>query len=97
MMERLQIVPGWTYFHLKNGIRLDLMTHVKELEALGFEECLQSASTAEMYGVTVPFLSLTHLLRAKKAANRPKDQLDIDYLERNQRLEKDDKEEEEKH
>lgn len=91
MMERLQIVPGWTYFYLNNGIRLDLMTHVKGLEDFGFEACLREASTAEMFGVEVPFLNLNHLLQAKKAANRPKDQLDIDYLERVQRLESNNK------
>jgi predicted nucleotidyltransferase len=86
MMERLQIVPGWTYFHLNNGLRLDLMTHVKGLEEFGFEECLRNASSAEMFGVAVPFLNLNHLLQAKKAANRPKDKLDIDYLENMRRL-----------
>jgi predicted nucleotidyltransferase len=94
MMERLQIVPGWTYFHLNNGIRLDLITYVKGLEEFGFEECLQNASTAEMFGVEVPFLNLNHLLQAKKAANRPKDQLDIDYLERVQWLKSNDEAEE---
>jgi hypothetical protein len=81
MIERLQIVPGWTYFHLNNGIRLDLMINVKGLEDLGFDSCLEVASVAEIYDVKVPFLHLNHLLSAKKAANRPKDQLDITYLE----------------
>lgn len=26
----LQFVPGWTYFHLNNGIKLDIMTTVKD-------------------------------------------------------------------
>lgn len=86
MMERLQIVPGWTYFCLNNGLRLDLMTHVKGLEELGFDECLQYASVAEIYSVEVPFLNLDHLLLAKKAANRSKDQVDIEFIERLQKL-----------
>lgn len=87
MMERLQIVPGWTYFYLNNGVRLDLMVYLKGLEEYGFDECYQQASIAEIYGVEVPFLNLDHLLQAKKAANRPKDQLDIDYLEQIKNME----------
>lgn len=34
MMERTQIVPGWTLFNLNNGVRLDLMTSMKGLEGL---------------------------------------------------------------
>ena len=86
MMEQLQIVPGWTYFYLNNGLRLDLMINVKGLEEFGFDECLQQASVAEIHGIQVPVLNLNHLLLAKKAANRPKDQLDIDFIERVQKL-----------
>lgn len=86
MMETLQIVPGWTYFHLNNGIRLDLMTHLKGLEEYGFDKCLQQASIATIFDIDVPFLSLNDLLKAKRATNRPKDQLDIDYLEKVQKL-----------
>src|SRR5262245_29443239 len=31
MIERMQIVPGWTYFNLNNGFRLDLMVSMKGL------------------------------------------------------------------
>lgn len=88
MMERLQIVPGWTYFYLNNGVRLDLMVYLKGLEKYGFDECYQQASIAEIHGIEIPFLNLDHLLLAKKAANRPKDQLDISYLEELRNLER---------
>jgi hypothetical protein len=50
MMERLQIVPAWTYFNLNNGTRLDLMIDVKGLEESGFDECLEQASQADSWG-----------------------------------------------
>jgi hypothetical protein len=83
MMEDLQIIPGWTNFSLNNGVKLDLMTQVKGLEEdLPFEECLKAASIADINGIAVPFLHINHLISSKKAANRPKDQLDIQYLEK---------------
>lgn len=78
----MQFVPGWTYFHLNNGLRLDVMPSVKGLEEDSFVECLKAASLAVIYYTEVPFLHSNHLRAAKKAANRPKDQLDLIELER---------------
>jgi len=86
MMERLQLIPGWSPFSLNNGMRLDVMTYVKGLEGFSFDECLSLASIADIEGVQVPFLHINHLIAAKKAANRPKDQLDIIYLEKIKKL-----------
>jgi hypothetical protein len=86
MLERLQFVPGWTYFHLNNGLRLDVMTDIKGLEECTFDECLQLAATADIEGVKIPFLHINHLIASKKAANRPKDQLDVIQLERIKKL-----------
>lgn len=86
MMKRMQFVPGWTNFNLNNGLRLDVMTDVKGLEGFSFDECLSLASIADIEGVQVPFLHINHLIAAKKAANRPKDQLDIIYLEKIKKL-----------
>jgi hypothetical protein len=82
MMEKMQIVPGWTPFNLNNGIRLDLMTNMKGLEGFSFEDCHKQASIATIDDVEVPFLHINHLLANKKAVNRPKDQLDVIYLEK---------------
>ena len=82
MMERMQIVPGWTPFNLNNGLRLDLMTEMKGLEKFSFDECLKQASIAEIDDVKVPFLHINHLIVNKKAVNRPRDQVDVIYLER---------------
>ena len=82
MLETLQIIPGWTNFSLNNGFRLDLMIDVKGLEGFGFDECLKKASIAEINTIKVPFLHINHLIESKKAANRPKDQVDLIYLEK---------------
>ena len=81
-METMQIVPGWTPFNLNNGAQLDLMINMKGLEGLSFEECLTKASIANIDDIRVPFLHINHLIINKKAVNRPKDQLDVIYLEK---------------
>ncbi len=82
-LERMQFVPGWTYFHLNNGIRIDLMDKMKSLNReLTFADCYQQASVAEINGIKIPFLNINHLLDNKKAVNRPKDKLDVVYLEK---------------
>lgn len=43
---------------------------------------LAMANIAELEGVKVPFLHVNQLIANKKAVNRPKDQVDVLYLER---------------
>jgi hypothetical protein len=81
-LERIQFIPGWTELRLRSGFRLDLMTRVKGLENLSFDECYNMAVVAEIEGVTVRFLHYNHLIESKKAANRLKDQLDVQELEK---------------
>jgi hypothetical protein len=79
-IKTLQFVPGWTYFHLDNGIRLDVMTDVKGLEHHSFDYYLRAASIATIYGTEVPFLHINHLIDSKEAADRPKDKIDVAEL-----------------
>lgn len=81
-LKTMQFIPGWTYFHLNNGIRLDIMTTVKGLEGYTFIQCLEVASEATILDVTVPFLQLNQLIEAKIASNRPKDQIDVLALQK---------------
>lgn len=73
---------GFTTFNLNNGIILDIMTSLKGMEEHTFDECLEYASVAEIDGIRIPFLHINHLIEAKKAANRPKDQVDVLALEK---------------
>lgn len=81
IIARMQFVPGWSIMHMQNGFPLDLMTSVKGLEDLSFDECYTLASIAEVEDVKVKFLHFNHLIQSKKAANRLKDQIDIMALE----------------
>jgi predicted nucleotidyltransferase len=82
MLDTLEFVPGWTNFTLNNGLVLDVMAGVKGLEDFGFDQCLEMATIADIDGVIIPFLHINHLIASKKAANRPKDQVDLIYLEK---------------
>jgi hypothetical protein len=82
MLETMQFVPGWTDFHLMNGLRLDILVAMKGLEGYSFDECLSMASVADIDGVQIPFLHINQLIANKKAVNRPKDQQDVIELEK---------------
>ena len=82
----IQFIPGWTDFYLDNGVRLDVMTSVKGLEHYTFDEAYKVASIADIMDVSVPFLHINQLLEAKRATNRPKDQVDIVALEKIKKL-----------
>ena len=74
------------HFNLNNGIKIDLMVSVKGLENLSFKEYKLLASIADLGAVKIPFLHINHLIDSKKATNRPKDQIDVIYLEKIKQL-----------
>lgn len=78
----MEFVPGWTRFYIADGLVLDIMTSMKGLEDLSFDECYKMANKANLEGIIVPFLHVNHLLANKKAVARPKDQLDVPELEK---------------
>ena len=77
-----QFIPGWTDVTLNFNLRLDIMTSVKGLESSTFEQLLEKAYITEIMDIPVYFLDYENLIKAKKAANRPKDILDIEELEK---------------
>lgn len=81
-INTIQFIPGWTDITLNFNLRLDIMTSVKGLENSTFDELLQKAYIVEISGTPVYFLDYDNLIKAKKAANRPKDILDIEELEK---------------
>ena len=80
-IEQYEFVPGWIMLNLSNGYALEVSTSMKGLEYMSFQECYDLASTAEIEGIFVKFLHFNYLIESKKAANRPKDQIDILALE----------------
>lgn len=89
MIEYMQFIPGWTEFHLNNGLRLDILVDMKGLEGYTFDECLQMASIADIEDVKIPFLHISQLIENKKVVNRPKDQIDVSALEQIRKLRED--------
>jgi hypothetical protein len=79
---RMQFIPGWTQMSLPNGFPLDIMTNLKGLEHLSFDECLKLAVWAEIKEIKVPFLHFNQLMAAKEAADRPRDRIDLEELRR---------------
>jgi hypothetical protein len=78
----MDFIPDCTNFQLNFGFKLDVLTSVKGLESIGFDECKRYAVIAEIETIPVPFLHINHLITCKKAAGRTKDLLDIDELEK---------------
>ncbi len=81
-LNTMQFIPGWTDITLNFNLRLDIMTSVKGLENNTFEQLLEKAYITEISDIPVYFLDYENLIIAKKAANRPKDLLDIEELEK---------------
>ncbi|WP_026710804.1 hypothetical protein [Flavobacterium filum] len=79
-IETMVFIPGWTDFSLNFGLRLDIMTAIKGLEDKSFQELYDEATIVLLGGVEVKFIDYDSLILAKKASNRPKDQLDIEEL-----------------
>lgn len=86
-LETMVFVPGWTNFYISFGIELDIMTSMKGLENQSFEECLQKAKLADLEGIKVPFLHINDLLANKRAVARSRDLIDVEELEKIQKLE----------
>ena len=81
-INTMQFIPGWTDFTLDINFRLDIMTSVKGLENMPFATLLEKANIIDIDEVPVFFIDYDNLIISKKAANRLKDQLDIEELEK---------------
>jgi len=81
----MDFIAGWTSFYAA-GIVLDIMTEMKGLEHLSFSSCYEDALITEIGDVQIRSLHLNHLILNKKVVDRPKDKLDVIYLEKLKRL-----------
>lgn len=88
-IETMEFIPGWTDFTLFFGLRLDVMTSIKGLENTPFQELLDKATKVIMGNVAVNFIDYGNLVKAKKASNRLKDQLDLEELNKINKPDKD--------
>ncbi len=59
-------------------LRIDIMTGISGVE---FSAAWEARTTTVLDGITVPVLSRAHVVANKRAAGRPKDRLDLRWLE----------------
>lgn len=81
-IERMEFIPGWSSINLPSGFELDVMTSLKGFEQARFDECFEESNEAIIENVPIRFFHINQLIESKKAANRLKDQLDIEELEK---------------
>ena len=90
---RLRDIPDdlpffWDQRTLHRGLNFTLKTDLGDIDLLGevagigdFEQVLASSIWVELFGVECAVLSLEALIKAKRAADRPKDHLILPELE----------------
>lgn len=87
-LQNIDFIAGWSSINLPSGFELDIMTKLKGFEQEKFDECYQTSNEAIIENISVRFFHINQLIESKKAANRLKDQLDIEELEKIKRQNK---------
>ena len=77
LSERDFTVPGFFYQMGRPPIRVDVLMDVPGVD---FEQAWNRRGTVEIDGVAMQFISRPDLIRAKEAAGRPQDLLDLANL-----------------
>jgi hypothetical protein len=85
-LETLEFITEFTTIYVNQFITLDLYTDLKFHTKKDFDDCYQMSRVANIDGIKIPFLHINQLIQEKKANNRPKDLLDIEELEKIQKL-----------
>ena len=77
----------WDAQTLRNGLNFTLTTTIGDIDALGevtglggYGDIALRAETIDLYGANVRILSMADLIRAKAAAGRAKDLVDLEAL-----------------
>jgi hypothetical protein len=71
--------PGYFYQMGRPPFRVDIVMTIPGVE---FEEAWKNREPTKMGPLDVPFISRSDLIKAKQAAGRPQDLLDLDKLKR---------------
>lgn len=87
-LDNIDFVPGWSTINLPSGFELDVMTSLKGFDQKRFDECYAVSNEAIIANISVRFFHINQLIDSKKAANRLKDQLDVEELEKIKRQNK---------
>lgn len=77
--EGLFAQKGYGY---RMGLKPNLIEILTAIDGVDFDEAAQGAGTFELEGREISFIGRQGLLKNKKAAGRPKDLADVDWLEK---------------
>lgn len=75
--------PGTVFIFGVEPNRIDFITRVKGAR---FKESYERRSSVQLLGVKVSLASLTDMIKIKKATGRPQDLIDVEKLQRTQKL-----------
>lgn len=81
-LQNIDFVPGWSSINLPSGFELDVMTKLQGFEQEKFDDCYLVSNEAVIENISIRFFHINQLIESKKAANRLKDQLDVEELEK---------------
>jgi len=68
---------GYFYQMGRPPLRVDIMMSIPGIE---FEEAWKNREIVQLQNLKIPFISRSHLIRAKQASGRPQDKIDIEKL-----------------
>lgn len=82
--EGLFVQSGYGY---RMGVKPHLIEVLTKIDGTEFDEAIAEGKHFELDGRVIPFIGRRALLRNKRAAGRPKDLADVDWLERHPEIE----------
>ncbi|HSC86482.1 MAG TPA: hypothetical protein VLC09_04400 [Polyangiaceae bacterium] len=71
-----------TGYGYRMGIKPHLIEILTQVDGIDFDEAIEESRTFELEGRAIAFIGRRALLKNKRAAGRPKDLADVDWLER---------------
>jgi hypothetical protein len=77
--EGLFAEAGYGY---RMGVKPHLIEVLTKVDGIDFDQAVEGAKSFRLDGRSIPFIARTPLLKNKRAAARPKDLADVDWLER---------------
>ena len=81
-LESAALLPGYCEVILDSGMYMDIMDQIMGFEQEKFTECFNLAVEVEVQKVPIRYLHYNTLIQSKKSSSTLKDQLDVQELER---------------
>lgn len=78
-IQSLNFTEAEVFFMGTPPVRIDFLTRISGIE---YEDAAKQAIIADVEGMKIPILHLSHLILSKISTGRPKDKIDIEELQR---------------